>query len=136
MRSNQIVRFLGLLKSKDCAWLYCARSPRCRSFILSTYPIKEVAKNSFPGSKKPVSKNHEFVTVKVQGLYLTCLHLNAKKETIKLEQLDLLVTEFEELNVLGEPHIWAGDFNSVTRGDYTDKEWTKLKHRKSCEKLP
>ena len=122
MMYSQIVRFLGLLRSKDCPWSYCARSPRCRSFILSTFPIKEVAKNRLPGSN-----NHEFVTVKIQGLYLTCLHLNAKAETIRLEQLHGLVLEFKELEVWGEPHIWAGDFNSVTREDYTDKEWTELR---------
>jgi hypothetical protein len=79
MRCDQIVRFLGLLRSKDCPWSYCARSPNSRSFILSTVPVKEVAKKRFPESR-----NHEFVTVKVQGLFLTCLHLNAKQETIRL----------------------------------------------------
>ena len=31
--------------------------------------------------------------------------------------------EFKGLEVWGEPHIWAGDFNSVTR---EDTEWTEL----------
>ena len=34
--------------------------------------------------------------------------------------------EFKGLEVWGEPHIWARDFNSVTREDYTEIEWTEL----------
>ena len=122
MRYNQIVRFHSILRSTDCPWFYCARSPNCRSLILSTFPVKEVAKKRFPESR-----NHEFVTVKIQGFFLTCLHLNAKAETIRLKQLARLVMELSDLEVWGEAHIWAGDFNSVTRKDYTETEWTKLK---------
>jgi hypothetical protein len=56
-----------------------------------------------------------------------------------LRQLEGLVTEFREREILGEAHIWAGDFNSVTREDYTETEWTKLEedrkglHMKNCE---
>ena len=118
MRTDQIVRFLGLLRGKDCPSLYCGRSPRCRSF-----------KKRFPGNKKQLFRNHEFVTVKIQGLFLTCLHLDAKSETLRLEKLQGILTEL--LKVWNEPHIWAGDFNSVTRGDYPDDKWTKLEEERT-----
>ena len=139
MSYDQIRRFLGLLKSRGCPWSYCGRSPRCRSFILSTFPIKEVAKKCFHRGKKQVSRNHEFVTVKLLGLFLTCLHLDAKEETIRLEQLEELVNAFKELEVWEDSHILAGDFNSVTKEDYKDTEWTVVKkdrkklHTKSTE---
>ena len=44
MRYERTEEFLSLLKSKDCPWPYCVRSPRCKNFILATFPIKEVAK--------------------------------------------------------------------------------------------
>ena len=49
-----------------------------------------------------------------------------QKEKITPGQLEGLVVEFRDLEVWGEPHIRAGDFNSVTREDYTDTEWTEL----------
>ena len=116
----QIPRFLGLLQKNQCPWTYCARSPRSRSIIFSTFPVEEVAKYNFSGNK-------EFVTVKALGVFLTCLHLNAKKETKRLLEIEQVKQKLEEAEVWGEAQIWAGDFNSVTREDYTNyAEWSEI----------
>ena len=115
----QIPRFLGFLRKHQCPWTYCARSPRSRSIILSTFPVVEVAKDCFSG-------NHEFVTVRALGVLLTCLHLNAREEIKRLLEIEQIKQQLEEAAVWGEAQIWAGDFNSVTREDYTDTEWAEI----------
>ena len=37
--------------------------------------------------------------------------------------IDSLVTDNSENNT---PHVWVGDFNSLTQEDYTIEEWNKI----------
>ena len=120
IRKDKITSFLVLLKMKQLLWAYCARSPRGRSIILSAFHFEEVAKKRFPGK---TSKN-EFVTVKIVGFFLTCHHLNAKEESKILQEIDIVTRQLEDTKVWGDAHIWAGDFNSVTRKDYS--EWVEI----------
>ena len=120
IRKDKITSFLVLLKMKQLLWAYCARSPRGRSSILSAFHFEEVAKKRFPG------KTSNNVTVKILGFFLTCHHLNAKEESKILQELDIVTRQLEDTKVWGDAHIWAGDFNSVTRKDYSDTEWVEI----------
>ena len=72
--------------------------------------------------------------MKVQGFYLTCLHLNSKKEETRLHQLWKVREQLSQKGVwpygaiwgLGRMHIFAGDFNSLTKGDKSEEEWAQV----------
>ena len=68
------------------------------------------------------------MTVKVQGFYLTSLHLAAKNEKTRLSQLKNLKGRLSQAGVWdqGKMHILAGDFNSLTKEDKTQEEWDKV----------
>ena len=74
---NQLINCL-----KKSKWSYCGRSPECRSIVLSIFPLEEVCRGYLGGSTR-----NQFVTVRVQGFYLTSLHLAAKNEATRLRQL-------------------------------------------------
>ena len=128
MRYWQVSDLLERLR--ESRWSYCGRSPRCRSIILSTFPLEEVCRF---GSKS----NNEFVTVMVQGFYLTCLHLNSKKEETRLHQLWKVRDQLSQKGVwgLGRMHIFAGDFNSLTKGDKSEEEWVQVAVKRERSKL-
>ena len=126
MRYWQVNKLINRLKKSR--WKYCGRSPTCRSIILSTFPLEEVCRDKLGGSGK-TALNHEFVTVKVQGFYLTCLHLTAKKEETRLRQLGKVRDQLSQKGVwgLGKMHIFAGDFNSLTKEDKSEEGWAQVK---------
>ena len=117
MRYWQVSDLLERLR--ESRWSYCGRSPFSRSIILSTIPLEEVC-------RLRLGVHHEFVTVKVQGFYLTCLHLDSKKEETRLHQLWKVRDQLSQKGVwgLGRMHIFAGDFNSLTERD-NEEGWAQ-----------
>ena len=71
---------------------------------------------------------NQFVTVRVQGFYLTSLHLAAKNEATRLRQLRNVRVKLSEKGVWnqGRMHIFAGDFNSLTKEDKSQEAWDKV----------
>ena len=128
MRYWQVSDLLERLR--ESRWSYCGRSPRCRSIILSTFPLEEVCRFR-------LGLHHEFVTVRVQGFYLTCLHLDDKKEETRLHQLWKVRDQLSQKGVwgLGRMHIFAGDFNSLTKGDKSEEEWVQVAVKRERSKL-
>ena len=124
MLTGQVNHLLESLR--ESRWSYCGRSPNCRSIILSTFPLEEVCREKLRRSGR--RENYEFVTVKVQGFYLTCLHLNSKEEETRLHQLWKVRDQLSQKNVwgLGRKHIFAGDFNSLTKGDKSEEGWAQV----------
>ena len=113
---NHLLEFL-----RESRWSYYALSPHCRSIILSTFPLEEVCRARLGG-------NYEFVAVKVQGFYLTSLHLTAKNEATRLNQLEKIRVQMSQKGVWdhGRIHIFAGDFNSLTKADKSQEGWDKV----------
>jgi len=54
----------------------------------------------------------------VKSIYV--VHLDHKLEQTRLEQLELLFKWINELGESNDPHIIMGDFNALTKNDYTD----------------
>ena len=90
---------------------------------------------------KNFPKNVRFITVAVnprkveQGrssssFYLTCLHLDHRYEPHRLKELDVIKRTLDSLTNKTEenyiPHIWVGDFNSLTMKDYTSENWKDI----------
>ena len=58
-------------------------------------------------------------------LFITCLHLDHRTEPKRIRELkEIIRKSYEPRKEAG--HIWAGDFNSLTREDYTIKEWNEI----------
>ena len=126
MLPRQVNHLIKCLKtSKQWRWSFCGRSPGCESIILSTFPIEEVCRGYLGGSGRD---RRQFVTVRVQGFYLTSLHLAAKNERTRLCQLSNLRDRLSQKGVWdeGKMHILAGDFNSLTKEDKSDEGWDKV----------
>ena len=128
LRNSQFTELKEMLALE---YPHSEESPGSRSSILSTHPIEVLSKGVFGG-------NCEYVVVKVVGVILTCLHLSSKNEVKRLKQLERVR---HDLKVRGlwkksTPHVWAGDFNSLTREDYTDAEMANIaleRKRKTIE---
>ena len=65
-----------------------------------------------------------------QPFYLTCLHLDHKYEPYRLKEIDVITKTINSLTCKNEtnnfPHIWVGDFNSLTKEDYCIEEWNEI----------
>ena len=94
--------------------------------------MQNVGDKNFP-------KNARFITVSVQpktigqGLssqpfYLTCIHLDYEYEPYRMKEIDIIKRKLDSLSCKGDniPHMWAGDFNSLTKEDYTLEEWNEI----------
>ena len=88
---------------------------------------------------KNFPKNVRFITVAVQPkndnqtsdlLYLTCLHLDHRYESTRLKELEVITKTLNSFtshtNENKTPHIWVGDFNSLTNDDYSVDEWNEI----------
>ena len=51
------------------------------------------------------------------------LHLDSKEEPRRLDEILQVMRKVERA---GEAQVWAGDFNSLTRRDYTDLRWRQV----------
>ena len=60
------------------------------------------------------------------SLFITCVHLDHRTEPRRIRELKEIVrkSSYEERKDQG--HLWVGDFNSLTREDYSNEEWTKI----------
>ena len=124
MMSKKVGHLIECLK--ESRWSYCARSPESKSIILSAYPLEEVSSRRLGNGGRQA--NYQFVTVKVQGFYLNCLHLATKNEATRLRQLGKIRDELSEKGVWdhGRMHIFAGDFNSLTKEDKGEEGWEQV----------
>ena len=77
------------------------------------------------------SEESEFVTVKVQGILVTCVHLpnSQGREQVRIKKLKRIWGELEKKGLWKEvcvKHIFAGDFNSLTWEDDDEEGWAKV----------
>ena len=65
--------------------------------------------------------------MKIQGIYITCLHLSSRKEATRLKQIEKIKKKLDKAGVwgFGEPHIW----------DFDEEGWRNIeKKRKGSSK--
>ena len=122
MMSRDVGQLISRLRRSEWSrFTDCGRSPDSRSIILSIFPLEEVSRGLLPKAR---NNNNQFVTVKVAGLYLTCLHLDQKQERTRLGEVQGMMKVMGEQNM--KPMILAGDFNSLKREDYSQDQWEKI----------
>ena len=85
--------------------------------ILSSLPLTEVARGMWEKGRRG------FLAVKVEGVVVLNLHLDSKEEPRRLEELDQVRRKVEGA---GAAQVWAGDFNSLTRADYSALRWRQV----------
>lgn len=110
------------LFSQTTDYKHCLSSGNCA--IFSKRPI-----TYFNGSDKGKTYSRvRYVTAEIgldncSKFYLTCLHLYHRTEPVRLDEIRSLHTELSELFSNQKGQIWTGDFNALTREDYSDQYW-------------
>jgi len=72
-----------------------------------------------------------FVTARIQCgegkmLVVTCLHLDHKLEPRRMKEVATIQENLASLFKRGEAQVWTGDFNALTREDYTEVGWATV----------
>ena len=94
---------------------------------------REVGDKTFP-------RRVPFITVAIRPkhskeendhlIYVTCLHLNYRDENTRLKEINSIKQKLDKfipaINQTKGCHIWTGDFNALTKEDYTDEEWQDI----------
>jgi len=62
----------------------------------------------------------------VPVFWLSCVHLMHRYAKLRLEDLNRIASDLTPLLKLQKPQIWAGDFNALTKSDYSEDEWNKI----------
>ena len=95
--------------------------------ILSNLCMEEM---DIPGRRARKGFYPRFLTAKLSvsdhHIYVTCCHLNHKDELKRMSELRKMKDQLELLFNAKEPQVWTGDFNSLTREDYSDEAWEDL----------
>ena len=83
-----------------------------RSFPFLTIAIEDPQRSGDPSST----------------VYVTCLHLDYRDETIRLKEIRTIKQKLESLlpqpeTMASSMHIWAGDFNALTKENYNYNQW-------------
>lgn len=87
-------------------------------------------------SKHPIKKHihrhnkERFVSGKIilpnQSIFVTCVHLDYKREPTRIKQMIHIMDDINHL-INKYPSIILGDFNALTKKDYSKKEWDDIK---------
>ena len=99
--------------------------------IFSSLPLTQVARGKW-GNRGFLSARLE---VAGQPLVVTCLHLEARLEGRRLLELAEVARQLGEPLARDEEQVWAGDFNSLRRQDYSVQEWDEVGRRRKGARL-
>ena len=89
-----------------------------KTAILSKFPIKKIS---------PDNTKEKYVSAKIKlsneidPICVTCVHLDYMYEPKRLKEFDNIIKNFN-----CNYGIWLGDFNSLTKNDYSKKEMNKI----------
>lgn len=92
--------------------------------ILSNLPIEELGEGL--KSTHPRVITCHVLPDDLPAFYLTCLHLDYRAEPSRMNELKTIETRLKLLLEKQAPQIWTGDYNSLTREDYTDSQWESV----------
>jgi len=89
------------------------------TLIITKFQIKEVSKNK----KEPFTAL--FIDIPYdKRLLVINVHLNYENEDIRMEELSGILENISYTNEF--PSILLGDFNALTKNDYSEKEWAEI----------
>ena len=105
------------------SWAGCA--------ILSNHPMEEV-NTSERGGARGRGYHPRFLTGRVsfnhqnKTFLITCCHLDHRDERKRLSEMRKITEQLQHVDYNKESHIWAGDFNSLSKEDYTNEVWEEI----------
>ena len=134
---KELMVLLEYLKRTKSKFAFAGRSSMSHCAVLSTLPLREVKQDYFLVKhssfhlqvvRDNLSMGKEFVTVMVQGILITCIHLQYQAgEEGRIVQLKSVWDELRKKGGWkGVKHIFAGDFNSLTWEDKSKDEWDRV----------
>ena len=147
--NRDLMELLDHLRETKSKLTYCGRSSHGHCAVLSTLPLQEVGNlckvntclSCYPQVVKDDDpKYNQFVTVKVQGLLVTCVHLPSSEggEATRVKCLRNIWTELEKKGLWKEgcvKHIFAGDFNSLTEEDEDEEGWERVRRERGARNM-
>ena len=84
-----------------------------------------------------------FLTVQINlddncPLFLTCLHLNHVTEKKRLSEIESIKKHLDPVFREGHCQIWAGDFNALSKEDYSESSWNNITEvrKRNCWESP
>jgi len=84
----------------------------------------EIASRSLPFITIGISSKND--SEDAYPIYVTCIHLNYKDETIRLKEIESIKKKLDTFLPEESSQIWTGDFNELTKEDYTETEWEMI----------
>jgi len=127
---------------------HCLRWQGCAVLSKAKILIKEYGKDQEEELEKEGGAYHKlleqapgfnenrprYVTVEVSHVeqesvpvfYLSCIHLFPKYSELRLEEVQRIASDLTPLFKADAPQIWAGDFNTLSQGDYSEEEWSNI----------
>ena len=77
------------------------------------------------------NRKAKFLTAEIEiddqcPLHLTCLHLNHQTEPKRLSEIEFIKNHLEPVFKENSSQIWTGDFNAITKDDYSESEWNDI----------
>jgi len=63
------------------------------------------------------------ITIHETDVYVTCCHLDHANEEQRMVDVGRMEHDLRDLFLNNEYQFWAGDFNSLTRRDYSEADW-------------
>ena len=104
---------------------YSSRFSAGTSAILTRIPAEYVGKGRRVNTRCLTVKLEHAAGVN-KPIFVTCLHLDHRIESRRMREVENVAENLTNIFQKNEAQIWAGDFNCLTREDYTDKEWDIL----------
>jgi len=101
--------------------------------ILSKYPI--ISEKNIPLTGKDLGYPAHCVSIELSipssvsenlNYWIHTIHLDYRTEDVRILQLEELFLYLENEKLLNKPHLLLGDFNSLERSDYSEKEWEEI----------
>jgi endonuclease/exonuclease/phosphatase family metal-dependent hydrolase len=107
-----------------------AQQPTFGNALLSRWPLScadaVVADAAVEGGGVLGSRSAALATVQLPGgvaLRIGSIHLDHRLEPCRMKQLRIFLPGFESA---GQPVLLAGDFNALTRADYSQRHWDAI----------
>ena len=58
--------------------------------------------------------------------HVSCIHLVPVHAELRTEEVARIAEDLQPLFRADRPQLWLGDFNTLSRADYTDTEWQQI----------
>ena len=143
---RELMRLLEHLKRTKSDYAFAGRSSHGHCAVLSILPLKEVKRGwflqieeesscRFQVVRDNLSLDEEFVTVMVQGILITCVHLQYRAgEEGRIGQINRVWEKLKKKEGDVVKHVIAGDFNSLTWEDKSKDEWERVAEGRRASK--